>query len=58
MLDFGADDPEMLHVSTGGNAQVPGAAAVLRLPVAVPRLAGPLTRLAVLARLGLRHDPH
>lgn len=49
-LDFGATDPHHLHVSTGGNADAPRSGAVLRLPVAVPGLAGPLTRLRMLEK--------
>lgn len=44
-IDFGASDPSRLVISTGGNANVPQAGAVLELKVDVPGLPGPLTRL-------------
>lgn len=46
---FGTIDPHALYVTTGGNAEHPGAGAVLRLHVPVPGMAGDITRLQALA---------
>lgn len=47
-LDFGADDPSFLTISTGGNADHPHAGAVLRMKVDVPGLPGAVTRIGSL----------
>lgn len=46
---FGSNDPGALYVTTGGNADRRNAGAVLRMPVAVPGLAGGITHLRALA---------
>ncbi|MFA7439722.1 MAG: SMP-30/gluconolactonase/LRE family protein [Sphingomonadaceae bacterium] len=51
-LDFGADDPGLLTISTGGNANMPQAGAVLRIKVDTPGLPGKLTRLKTLEKHG------
>lgn len=48
-LDFGAADASSLYISTGGNAEHPGAGAILRMAVDVPGQPGARTRLDMLA---------